>query len=86
MTSHLNSPSIYCEPSHHESGPSLLSANIDGLAIPTLVRVPRLDDVGLVDEDVSVQVGRVHPVTGEVLGKTATWLHHLRFHCGNDKI
>jgi len=35
--------------------------------------------VRLVDEDVGVQVGRVHPIAAEVLGQPATRLHHFCF-------
>ena len=56
----FNLPTVDGEPGHHVSGVSLLHANVDGLSPPTDVWVPSLCDVGRVDDDVCVDVGRVN--------------------------
>ena len=75
-----NLPSVDGEPGHHVSGVPLLHADVDGLPPPGDVRVPRLHDVGRVDHDVGVDVGRVDPLAREVLGQQAAWLDGLRAH------
>ncbi len=63
------------EARHHVAGVSLLHADVDGLPPSRHVRVPDLGDVGRVDGDVGVDVGRVHPLAREVLGQKAAGLH-----------
>ena len=68
------SPSVNCEPGHHVSGVPLLHADVDRLPPPGHVRVPDLGDVGGVDGDVGVDVGRVDPLACEVLRQEAAGL------------
>ena len=69
------SPSVNCEPGHHVSGVPLLHADVDRLPPPGHVRVPDLRHVRGVDGDVGVDVGRVDPLAGEVLGEEASGLN-----------
>ena len=67
--------SLHGEPGQHVSRVLLLLAHVDIAAGPSHVRVPGLHDVRGVDDHVGVNVGRVDPGPGKVLGQEA-----LRFH------
>lgn len=72
-------PSIDGQPGHHNSAVPLLSTNVNGFSITPNVRVPSLDDVRLVDENVGVDVGCVNPVAGHVLGQATTGFDDFGF-------
>lgn len=64
-------PSIYVEPGHHVAVIPRFSAHVDGPPIAPLIWVCGLYDVRLVDENICLCVGRVHPLSTEVLGQQA---------------
>lgn len=78
-----NIPAIHGQSRHHYSRVPLLAANVNRAPITSHVRIPRLDNVRLVDEDVRINIGGVDPIPRHVLGQTATRLHHLGLHRGD---
>ena len=68
-------PSVHGESGHHVARVPLLHTDVDHLPPPAHVGVPLLDDVGGVDDDVGVNVGRVDPLASEVLGQQTSRLN-----------
>ena len=67
------------EPGQHVSRVLLLLAHVDIAPGPSHVRMPGLHDVRGVDDHVGVDVGRVDPGPGKVLGQEAFRFHRNLF-------
>lgn len=71
---------IHSKTSHHNSGVSLFAAHINCSAVTSFVGVVCFDDVGFIDENISINVSGVDPLATEVLRKTTSSLHHFCFY------
>ena len=79
-------PAIDVQTSEQDSGVTRFFANVDGATGTAHVRVPRFDNMRLVDVDVGVDVGRVDPMTRKVQRQVAARCYRFRFHCDNANV
>jgi hypothetical protein len=57
----------------------LLSAHINGSSVSTFIWVPSFNDVSLIDENISINVCSVYPITTEILWQATARLNNFSF-------
>lgn len=63
----MSSPSVDAVSGHHIAVVTFLHTDIDLFLDSTRVRLPPFNDVGAIDCDIGVEIGRINPFPGEVV-------------------